>query len=95
MPLYRNYKQENISPELTRNDKLPDHMTVSHSSARYLIAPLIIGTGIFLGSSMKSFRDTSVKNKKLVEYYIQSRIEKIAPERFIDFPEPKLILTKK
>ena len=44
---------------------------------------------------MKSFRDTNEKNKKLVEYYIQSRIEKIAPERFIDFPETKLILTKK
>ena len=94
VPLYRNYKHENIGPELTRNDKLPHHMTVSHSSARYLIPPLIIGTGIFLGSSLKSFRDTNAKNKKLVEYYIQSRISKIAPERFIDFPEPKLILSR-
>ena len=95
VPLFRNYSHENIRPELIRDDKLPAHMVVSYSSARYLIPPLIIGAGIFLGSSLKSFSDTNAKNKKLVEYYIQSRIDKIAPERFIDFPEPKLIITRR
>tara|TARA_B100000214_G_scaffold116805_2_gene82499 strand:+ start:1094 stop:2164 length:1071 start_codon:yes stop_codon:yes gene_type:complete len=91
IPIYKNYKQENFSPELTKNDKIPTHMNISDSSIRYLIPPLAIGAGVFLGSSWKSFRDTNSKNKKLVEYYIQDRIEKISPERFIDFPEPKLI----
>ena len=95
IPIYKNYKQENLSPELTKSDKIPTHMTVSHSSIRYLISPLAIGAGVFLGSSWKSFNDTNIKNKKLVEYYIQDRMDKISPERFIDFPEPKLIIPRK
>ena len=84
-----------MSPELTKSDKIPTHMAVSYSSIRYLISPLAIGAGIFLGSSWKSFKDTNIKNKKLVEYYIQDRMDKISPTRFIDFPEPKLIIPRK
>jgi len=93
IPLYKNYKNDNSNTELTNNDQIPAQMTVSSSSMKYIIPPLFIGAGIFLGSSLKSFLDTHDKNKRLVEFYIQERIDKISPDRFLDFPEPILITT--
>ena len=93
IPLYKNYKHKNSNTELTNNDQIPAQMNVSSSAMKYIIPPIFIGTGIFLGSSLKSFIDTNDKNKRLVEFYIQERIDKISPERFLDFSEPMLNTT--
>jgi len=56
---------------------------------------MIFGTGIFLSGTIKSFDDTQLKNERLVDFYIQERIDDISPSRFLDFPEPTLIVEEK
>ncbi len=88
------YKDMDINHQLKKKDKVPAHLSLSHASIRYLIPPLIIGTGVFISSSLKSFNDTDKKNKKLVEYYVSDRVSNTPPERFLDFPEPPLIIRR-
>ncbi len=90
IPLYNNYSSGNTI-ELDQKDQLPKNMSISSSSIKYVLPPLIIGAGVFYSSSWKSFMDTKDKNKILVEYYIHEKIEKAAPDRFLDFPEPNLV----
>ena len=68
--------------------------TLSYSSNRYLIPPVVIGAGVFIISSLKSFKDTDEKNKRLIEYYVRDRVSDISPDRFLDFPNPTLVLQK-
>ena len=67
---------------------------MSYSSVKYLIPPVIIGAGVFIISSLKSFKDTDEKNKKLIEYYVDDRVSYISPSRFLDFPNPTLVFKK-
>ena len=92
IPLYNNFDHNNH--ELKNQDKIPSELNFSNSSIEYLIPPLIIGSSIFLSSSLKSFKDTEKKNKKLIEYYINDGINLASPARFLDFKEPSLILSK-
>ena len=94
IPLYNNYEENNSHKDLANGDQIPKKMNVRSSSLKYSIPPLLIGAGIFIGSTIKSFKDTQIKNKKLVEFYIEERIDKISPSRFLDFPEPTLIVTE-
>jgi len=88
------YKDMDTDHKLTKKDKIPAHLSLSHSSIRYLVPPLVIGSGIFISSSLKSFKDTDRKNKKLIEYYVNDRISITAPKIFLDFPEPTLIIAR-
>ena len=94
IPLYNNYEKNNSHTDLTRGDQIPANMNIRSSSLKYSIPPLLIGAGIFMGSTWKSFIDTQDKNERLVQFYIQERIDKISPSRFLDFPEPTLIVTE-
>ena len=88
------YKDMESNYELKKNDKIPTDLSLSHSSVRYLIPPIIIGVGVFISSSLKSFKDTDEKNKKLIEYYVSDRVSKTSPERFLDFSKPTLVIKK-
>ncbi len=91
IPTYKNYQLSNSVPNLTKPDKIPEKMSISSNSSRFMLPPIAISVAIFVGSTIKSFFDTQHKNERLVEYYIQERIDKISPERFLDFPEPTLV----
>ena len=91
IPLYKDMESNH---QLKKKDKIPAHLSLSHSSIRYLIPPIVIGAGVFITSSLKSFNDTDEKNKKLIEYYVNDRVSDTSPERFLDFPSPTLIIQK-
>ena len=88
------YKDMETNHQLRKKDKIPAKLSLSHSSIKYLIPPVVIGAGVFMISSFKSFKDTDEKNKKLIEYYVSDRVSDISPGRFLDFPNPTLVLQK-
>ena len=88
------YKDMGINHQLKKKDKIPAKLSLSYSSIKYLIPPVVIGAGVFIISSLKSFKDTDEKNKKLIEYYVNDRVSSISPSRFLDFPNPTLDLQK-
>ena len=90
LPLMRSYNDNSDSFNLKKADKIPQKILVTHSNSRYILLPLIIGTGIFISSSINSFNDTKTKNKKLLEYFLNDNLEILNPEYFLDFPEPQL-----
>tara|TARA_Y100000748_G_C15299864_1_gene411854 strand:- start:126 stop:719 length:594 start_codon:yes stop_codon:yes gene_type:complete len=91
IPLHKDMESNN---KLKKKDKLPANLSLSYSSTRYLIPPIIIGAGVFIISSLKSFKDTDEKNKKLIEYYVSDRVSDMSPDRFLDFPNPTLVVQK-
>ena len=88
------YKDMEINHQLKKKDKIPAKLSLSYSSIKYLIPPVVIGAGVFIISSLKSFKDTDEKNKKLIEYYVNDRVSNTSPSRFLDFPNPTLDLQK-
>ena len=91
VPVYKNYFNNKNS---SNGDIIPDKIYTSSSSTKYLIPPLLIGSGIFIASAYKSFKDTKLKNEELINIYIKNRIEKNSPNLFLDFSEPQLIYKK-
>jgi hypothetical protein len=91
IPLHKDMESNN---KLKKKDKLPANLSLSYSSTRYLIPPIVIGAGVFSISSLKSFKDTDKKNKKLIEYYVSDRVSDMSPDRFLDFPNPTLVVQK-
>ena len=91
IPLYKNIETNH---QLKKKNKIPAKLSLSHSAVEYLIPPIVIGAGVFIISSLKSFKDTNEKNKKLIEYYVSDRVSDISPSRFLDFPKPTLVLQK-
>ena len=90
VPVFKSYNNKSLS----KKGNIPDKINTSSSSVRYLIPPLLIGSSIFVASAYKSFNDTKLKNKELIDIYINKRLGEIAPNRFLDFPEPQLIYKK-
>ena len=88
------FKDIETNHQLKKKDKIPAKLSLSYSSVKYLIPPIVIGAGVFIISSLKSFKDTNEKNKKLIEYYVSDRLSDISPSRFLDFPNPTLVLQK-
>ena len=94
IPVFKNFTGGNGNVGLTKKDKIPVDMKTVSSSFKYIGPPLFIGAGVFTGSILRSFSDTKEKNKRMIEIYIQERVENISPERFLDFSEPLLIYNK-
>ena len=92
IPLFENFKQGTHRVSLTGRDRIPSTLKTSSSSFKYTLPPITFGMGIFIGSIWKSYADTQKKNESLIKFYIQERINKISLERFLDFPEPSLVL---
>ena len=91
IPLYKDMKSNH---QLKKKDKMPAEVSFSYSSIKYWMPPFFIGAGIYVASSLKSFKDTDGKNKKLIEYYITDKVSNISSNRFLDFPEPQLVSKK-
>lgn len=89
IPLYKDMQSNHV---LKKKDKMPSKISFTHSSIKYWVPPLVIGSGIFIASSFKSYQDTDGKNKKLIEYYINDKVANVSSHRFLDFQEPKLII---
>ena len=94
IPSVKNYNNENKQLGLSKSDKMPSSLTLSSSSEKYILAPILIGSGIFITSALRSFKDTEYKNKKLTELYVAERVKNVHPSQFLDFPEPQLIIPK-
>ncbi len=94
VPIVMNFESINRNIKLKQKDRLPMELKISNSSFNYLAPPLFIGAGIFIGSMVNSFKDTKHKNKKLIQYYIDDKIKKFPPSRFLDLSEPSLIITQ-
>lgn len=95
IPIFDNYDDNTSGARLTKKDKIPTKIKISSSSLKFMLPPILFGAGIFIGSTLKSFEDTQLKNERLVDFYIQERIDNISPSRFLDFPEPALIVDDK
>tara|TARA_Y100000589_G_C27107283_1_gene610669 strand:- start:127 stop:1191 length:1065 start_codon:yes stop_codon:yes gene_type:complete len=91
VPMFKNY---NANGGLPKKDMIPDRIYISSSTAKYIVPPILIGSSIFITSAYKSFKDTKLKNEELINLYIEKRIEKNSPDRFLDFSEPQLIYKK-
>jgi len=91
VPVFKDYTPNNTLP---KSNAIPEKIYTSSSSAKYLIPPLLIGSSIFVSSAYKSFRDTKLKNEELINFYIKKKLDKLSPDRFLDFPEPQLIYKK-
>ena len=91
VPVNNNFTDGN-SIVLKKNQKLPVKMIITSSSMKYLFPPLMIGSSIFIGSSFQSFRDTKNKNELLAKYYVENALRTIPPNKFLDFPEPTLLI---
>ena len=91
MPVNNNFTDGN-SIVLKKNQKLPVKMIITSSSMKYLFPPLMIGSSIFVGSSFQSFSDTKNKNELLAKYYVENVLITIPPNKFLDFPEPTLLI---
>ena len=88
------FKDMETNHQLKKKDRIPAKLSLSYSLVKYIIPPVVIGAGVFVISSLKSFKDTDEKNKKLIEYYISDRVSNFSPSRFLDFPNPTLVLQK-
>ena len=94
IPSVKNYNNENKKLGLSKSDKMPSSLTLLSSSEKYILAPILIGGGIFITSALRSFKDTEHQNKKLTEFYVTDRVKNIHPSQFLDFPEPRLMIPK-
>ena len=90
IPMHKNYNDGGLS----RNNQLPEKISISSSSAKYAVPPLLVGTVIFIASSYKSFNDTKIKNQELMKIYLKKRLSEHPASQFLDFPEPQLIQKK-
>ena len=91
VPVNNNFTDGN-SILLDKGKKLPVKMSLASSSMKYLVPPLIIGSGIFIGSSFQSFKDTKKKNNLLSQFYVDNTLTNIPASKFLDFPEPVLLI---
>ena len=91
LPLIRNYNSDSNNLNLKKTDKMPQKIIVTHSNSRYILLPLVVSAGIFISSSINSFKDTKTKNNKLLEYFLNDNLNILNPKNFLDFPEPQLI----
>ena len=91
IPVNNNFTDGN-SILLEKGQRLPEKMEITSSSVKYLIPPLLIGSSIFIGSSIQSFKDTKIKNDLLAQFYVDNILSNIPPSKFLDFPEPPLLI---
>lgn len=91
VPVSNNYTDGN-SIVLKKDQKLPESVSATSSSLRFLIPPIFVGTSVFIGSSFQSINDTKKKNELLSQFYINNTLQSTPPDRFLDFPEPPLLI---
>ncbi|MBT3502688.1 MAG: tetratricopeptide repeat protein [Candidatus Marinimicrobia bacterium] len=91
VPVFNNFKEGPSSNNLIKRNKIPSTVSSSSNILSYYLPPVLIGTGLFIGSTLDSYFETQEKNRSMIEYYIQESIQNVSPSLFLDFPEPLLI----
>ncbi len=91
VPLSNGIKTENNSFTHQRGYALSGNIKLSTENAKILIPPAIVGLGFYIGSIWKTWTDVDEANRARVERFVGRVTDKIAIDRFMDFPEPELI----
>ena len=93
VPVFQDFKESGSDKiGLRGNDNLPVDINHNSSYLNYMIPPIFLGFGVYLGGFWKSYLDTKKTNKKLFLKYIDDQIKINSPLEFFDFPEPQIII---
>lgn len=92
VPLSNSIKTENSLFTEQRGYQLPGSIKLSTENAKILIPPVIVGLGLYIGGIWKTWIDVDEANRARVERFVGRVTDKIAIDRFMDFPEPELII---
>ena len=71
--------------------RLPTEVTLSNTNNNLIYTPAILAASIYLGTILKTYQDVDNANQRLFRNHINSIINKIPLESFMDFAEPDLI----
>ncbi len=93
VPVFQDFEANSSDKiELRGKDNLPVDINHNSSYFNYVIPPIFLGLGVYLGGFWKSYLDTKKTNKSLFLNYIDHQINVNSPLDFFDFPEPKIII---
>ena len=91
VPLSNSIKTENSLFTEQRGYQLPGSIKLSTENAKILIPPGLVGLGLYIGGIWKTWIDVDEANRARVERFVGRVTDKIAIDRFMDFPEPELM----
>ena len=82
---------DNDLPKRPLSFGLPIEVTLSKTNNNLIYTPAILAASIYLGTILKTYQDVDNANQRLFRNHINSIINKIPLESFMDFAEPDLI----
>ena len=91
IPLSNGIKTEDNAFTQQRGYHFPGSIKLSSENVKILISPIVVGLGLYIGSIWKTWIDVDQANRARVERFVGKVTNKIAIDRFMDFPEPELI----
>ncbi len=71
-------------------NRLPVTVKTESTSQSYIVPPIVIGLGVYIGSILKTFEDIDEINHQSEIDYIDGQIKKYPVSKFLDFYEPEL-----
>ena len=90
-PLSNGIKTEDDAFIQQQGYQFPKSIKLSSENVKILIPPIVVGLGLYIGSIWKTWIDVDQANRARVERFVGKVTNKIAIDRFMDFPEPELI----
>lgn len=75
-----------------QNFSIPKDLNVKASNTKLLVPPLLLVTGIYIGSIWKTVQDVDQANLRLVRDFVDRVSEERPVSDFMDFPVPELII---
>lgn len=91
VPLSNGIKTEDDTFTQQQGYQFPKSIKLSSENVKILIPPIVVGLGLYIGSIWKTWIDVDQANRARVERFVGKVTNKIAIDRFMDFPEPELI----
>tara|TARA_B100001250_G_scaffold402039_1_gene414655 strand:+ start:724 stop:1797 length:1074 start_codon:yes stop_codon:yes gene_type:complete len=93
VPVFQGFEASGSNKiELRGKDNLPVDINHNSSYLNYVIPPIFLGLGVYLGGFWKSYLDTKKTNRSLFLNYIDHQIIVNSPLEFFDFSEPYIII---
>ncbi len=74
----------------SRSGRVPMTLNITNHYKRYIISPIVLGVGVYIGSVVKTKHDIDLINKQSEIDYINNQIQRYSVSRFLDFDEPEL-----
>ncbi|MCH7762742.1 MAG: hypothetical protein IIB95_03270 [Candidatus Marinimicrobia bacterium] len=75
-----------------RGYSVPGKISLTTANVKMLIPPIVVGAGLYIGSIWKTWMDVDEANKVRVQRFVGKVTDKISIDRFMDFPEPELMV---